>query len=176
MNRSILITQDANEKQVAILEDGKLEEFYIERPEAKKLFGNIYAGVVKTVIPGIDAAFVDIGTGKDGFLYVGDAMRSPLDLDAEYDEDAEEKPQLQLVQETPPQGQPTTATPATEKGSAKGEVSRSAPSSEAAENRRGFEARPEDHCTGRQGSDRKQGASSDDSFFDPGPVSCHDAG
>ena len=95
MDRSILITQDANEKQVAILEDGKLEEFYIERSEAKKLFGNIYAGVVKTVIPGIDAAFIDIGTGKDGFLYVGDAMRSPLDLDAEYDEDSEEKPPVQ---------------------------------------------------------------------------------
>ncbi len=105
MDRSILITQDANEKQVAILEDGKLEEFYIERPEAKKLFGNIYAGVVKTVIPGIDAAFVDLGTGKDGFLYVGDAMRSPLDLDAEYDEDSEEKPQVQPGQETSPQGQ-----------------------------------------------------------------------
>lgn len=89
MDRHILITQDANEKQVAILEGGKLEEFYIERADAKKLFGNIYAGVVKTVIPGIDAAFVDIGTGKDGFLYVGDAMRSPLDLDAEFD-DADE--------------------------------------------------------------------------------------
>lgn len=86
MDRHILITQDANEKQVAILEDGKLEEFYIERSDAKKLFGNIYAGVVKTVVSGIDAAFVDIGTGKDGFLYVGDALRSPLDLDAEFDE------------------------------------------------------------------------------------------
>ncbi len=86
MQREILITQDANEKQVAILEDGRLEEFYIERGESKKLFGNIYEGIVKTVIPGIDAAFVDIGTGKDGFLYVGDALRSPFDLDAEYDE------------------------------------------------------------------------------------------
>jgi ribonuclease G len=92
MERHILITQDANEKQVAILEDGKLEEFYIERSETKKLFGNIYAGVVKTVIPGIDAAFVDIGTGKDGFLYVGDALRSPVDLDAEFDDEEDVKP------------------------------------------------------------------------------------
>ena len=74
MERHILITQDANEKQVAILEDGKLEEFYIERPDAKKLFGNIYAGIVKTVIPGIDAAFVDIGTGRTVFSMSG--MRS----------------------------------------------------------------------------------------------------
>lgn len=89
MDRHILISQDANERQVAILEDGHLEEFYIERGDSKKLFGNIYEGVVKTVIPGIDAAFVDIGTGKDGFLYVGDALRSPLDLDAEFDDDDE---------------------------------------------------------------------------------------
>lgn len=87
MERQILISQDANERQVAILEDGHLEEFYIERGDSKKLFGNIYEGIVKTVIPGIDAAFVDIGTGKDGFLYVGDALRSPLDLDAEFDDD-----------------------------------------------------------------------------------------
>ena len=91
MERQILISQDANEKQVAILEDGRLEEFYIERGDSKKLFGNIYEGVVKTVIPGIDAAFVDIGTGKDGFLYVGDALRSPLDLDAEFDDGEEKK-------------------------------------------------------------------------------------
>ncbi|HOE69337.1 MAG: Ribonuclease G [Candidatus Omnitrophica bacterium ADurb.Bin314] len=105
MERHILITQDANEKQVAILEDGKLEEFYIERPDAKKLFGNIYAGIVKTVIPGIDAAFVDIGTGKDGFLYVGDALRSPIDLDTEYDEDGEEKSEGQPAVEGA-EGQP----------------------------------------------------------------------
>lgn len=90
MERQILISQDANEKQVAILEDGRLEEFYIERGDSRKLFGNIYEGIVKTVIPGIDAAFVDIGTGKDGFLYVADALRSPIDLDADFDENGEE--------------------------------------------------------------------------------------
>jgi Rne/Rng family ribonuclease len=103
MERQILISQDANEKQVAILEDGRLEEFYIERGDSKKLFGNIYEGVVKTVIPGIDAAFVDIGTGKDGFLYVGDALRSPLDLDAEFDED-EKKPEGAPTDVKPPEG------------------------------------------------------------------------
>jgi Rne/Rng family ribonuclease len=105
MERQILISQDANEKQVAILEDGRLEEFYIERGDSKKLFGNIYEGVVKTVIPGIDAAFVDIGTGKDGFLYVGDALRSPLDLDAEFDDGEEKKPEGTVVTEVkPPEG------------------------------------------------------------------------
>ncbi len=105
MERQILISQDANEKQVAILEDGRLEEFYIERGDSKKLFGNIYEGVVKTVIPGIDAAFVDIGTGKDGFLYVGDALRSPLDLDAEFDDGEEKKPEGAVASEVkPPEG------------------------------------------------------------------------
>ncbi|MFH0984593.1 MAG: Rne/Rng family ribonuclease [Candidatus Omnitrophota bacterium] len=104
MERQILISQDANEKQVAILEDGRLEEFYIERGDSKKLFGNIYEGIVKTVIPGIDAAFVDIGTGKDGFLYVGDALRSPLDLDAEFDEGEEKKTEGVAAEVKPPAG------------------------------------------------------------------------
>lgn len=110
MERQILISQDANEKQVAILEDGRLEEFYIERGDSKKLFGNIYEGVVKTVIPGIDAAFVDIGTGKDGFLYVGDALRSPLDLDAEFDDGDEQKPEGPAG-ETKPEGAPQESKP-----------------------------------------------------------------
>lgn len=86
MKRDILISFDSNEKQVAILEDGRLEEFYIERSDTHRLFGNIYKGRVQTVIPGIGAAFVDLGTKKDGFLYVMDALKSPLDLDAEFDE------------------------------------------------------------------------------------------
>ena len=93
MKRDILITYDANEKQVAILEDSQLEQFYIERPDDIRMFGNIYKGIVKTVIPGMGAAFVDLGTIKDGFLYVADALKSPLDLDAEFDdsEDKQEK-------------------------------------------------------------------------------------
>lgn len=86
VKRDILISHDANEKQVAILEEGRLEEFYIERGDAERLFGNIYKGKVKTVIPGMGAAFVDLGTKKDGFLYVTDALKSPLDLEAEFDE------------------------------------------------------------------------------------------
>lgn len=86
MKREILITLDANEKQVAILEEGRLEEFYIERSDELRMFGNIYKGIAKSVIPGIGASFVDLGTKKDGFLYVTDALKSPLDLEAEYGE------------------------------------------------------------------------------------------
>lgn len=86
MKRDILISMDANEVQVAILENNHLEEFYIERADAGRLFGNIYKGKVKSVIPGMGASFVDLGTKKDGFLYVTDALKSPLDLEAEFDE------------------------------------------------------------------------------------------
>src|SRR3990167_1039343 len=85
MKRTILISQEANEKRIAILEEERLEEFYIERTEAIRQFGNIYKARVKSVVDGMDAAFVDLGTGKDGFLYVGDSLRSPfadeLDID-----------------------------------------------------------------------------------------------
>lgn len=86
MKRQILISFDANEKQAAILEEGRLEEFYIERADAYRMFGNIYKGKVKSVIPGMGAAFVDLGTGKDGFLYVADVQKSPFDVEAEFDE------------------------------------------------------------------------------------------
>lgn len=86
MKQEILITLDANEKRVAILEEGRLDEFYIERAGEPRLFGNIYKARVKSVIPGIGAAFVDLGAKKDGFLYVTDALKSPLDLETEYGE------------------------------------------------------------------------------------------
>ena len=76
MKKEMLMSLEANEKRVAILENGKLEEFYIERAEAQKMFGNIYKGKVKSVVPGIGAAFIDLGLKKDGFLYVSDAIDS----------------------------------------------------------------------------------------------------
>jgi len=81
MKREILISLEANEKRVAVLEDGHLEEIYMERADQSRMFGNIYKGRVKTVIPGIGASFVDVGTKKDGFLYVADALQNPLDAD-----------------------------------------------------------------------------------------------
>lgn len=86
MKKEILMSLEVNEKRVSILENGKLEEFFIERSDALKMFGNIYKGKVKSVIPGIGASFVDLGTKKDGFLYVGDAVESPLGLDSAFEE------------------------------------------------------------------------------------------
>ncbi|MBI4971420.1 MAG: Rne/Rng family ribonuclease [Candidatus Omnitrophica bacterium] len=83
MKREILISLEANEKRVAILENGQLEEFFIERADQKYMLGNIYKGTVRTIVPGIEAAFINIGSEKDGFLYVTDAVRNPLDAEEE---------------------------------------------------------------------------------------------
>ncbi len=70
MQKVILISQEIGEVRVAILENNTLEEFFIERPEALKLCGNVYKGIVKAVVPGIGAAFIHLGIAKDGFLYL----------------------------------------------------------------------------------------------------------
>ncbi|MBU1864053.1 MAG: Rne/Rng family ribonuclease [Candidatus Omnitrophica bacterium] len=79
MKKVILISQESREVRIAILENALLEEFYIERPEALKLYGNIYKGIVKAVLPGIGAAFVNIGTEKDGFLYLEEESLTDID-------------------------------------------------------------------------------------------------
>ena len=64
MSKEILINADAQEKRVAIVEDGQLLEFHIERPQDKTIVGNIYKGRIEAVMPSIGAAFVDIGLVK----------------------------------------------------------------------------------------------------------------
>lgn len=61
-----------DECRIAILENGRLEEIYIERASSENHVGNIYKGVVTNVEPGIQAAFVDFGLGKNGFLHISD--------------------------------------------------------------------------------------------------------
>lgn len=82
MKKVMLISQESHEIRVAILENSILEEFYIERPEALKLYGNIYKGIVKALVPGIGASFVNLGTEKDGFLYLEEEELSEItDID-----------------------------------------------------------------------------------------------
>ena len=61
---------------MALVEDGRLSEIYIERPDRKSYLGDIYQGKVENVMSGIDAAFVDFGLEKNGFLYV-DEVTTP---------------------------------------------------------------------------------------------------
>ena len=69
----MLISHDANETRVAFLEDRELVELYIERPK-RSAVGNVYLGKVTDVLPGMQAAFVDIGHEKNGFLYVDEVV------------------------------------------------------------------------------------------------------
>jgi ribonuclease G len=74
----ILISSDPWENRVAILEDGRLAEIYVEREE--RVIGSIYKGKVVNVLPGMGASFVDIGLGRNAFLYVDDINKTPLNI------------------------------------------------------------------------------------------------
>lgn len=72
MSKEILISVEPQEKRVAVIKDGRLEEFSIERPQDKTIVGNIYKGIIDAVLPAIGAAFVDVGLPKKGFLYLSE--------------------------------------------------------------------------------------------------------
>jgi ribonuclease G len=89
--REILINVRPYEKRIAILEDGRLSEVFYERPDSTRLVGDVYKGVVNAVLPGLQAAFVDIGLEKAGFLHVEDVeSRSLLDDALGEDDDEDE--------------------------------------------------------------------------------------
>ena len=72
MSKEILINVSPQEKRVAIVNENRLEEYYIERPQDKTIVGNIYKGKIEAVMPSIGAAFVNIGLAKNGFLYLSE--------------------------------------------------------------------------------------------------------
>jgi ribonuclease G len=88
MKREILINAGLRETRVAILEDEKLVELLVDRPDNRRMVGDIYLGRVEAVLPGIQAAFVDIGTEKSAFLHASDLVRESAE-DAEDDADDE---------------------------------------------------------------------------------------
>jgi ribonuclease G len=77
--RELIVSVDVGEQRVAVLEDGKVAEVYLERPERRSIAGNIYLGVVDNVLPGMEAAFVEIGLEKNGFLYVDEIVGPELE-------------------------------------------------------------------------------------------------
>src|SRR5262249_61990301 len=73
MSKELIISANVHEKKVAVLEDGVVTEFYVERrDENQGVVGNLYKGRVMKVLPGMQSAFVDIGLDRDAFLYVSD--------------------------------------------------------------------------------------------------------
>jgi ribonuclease G len=104
LKREILINGSQRETRVAILEDDRLVELLLDRPDHRRSVGDIHLGRVEAVLPGIQAAFVDIGQEKSAFLHASDLLEPDEDeeLDDEEPEDAAEA------------GQPATAESAVE--------------------------------------------------------------
>jgi ribonuclease G len=81
LRREILVSASAHESWVALMEDEQLVEILFDRPDQGRLLGDIYLGQVEAVLPGIQAAFVDIGTDKAGFLHVSNIETGDDDED-----------------------------------------------------------------------------------------------
>src|ERR1700733_962477 len=94
MQNTLGVNAEGPEIRVAVIEDGRLAEFFVERKQDRGIVGNIYRGKVTRVLPGMQAAFVDLGSKVEraAFLYVGDVLGSgeerKLFEDASMDDDA----------------------------------------------------------------------------------------
>ena len=74
----LLLESDPHQTRVAVLEDDRLTEIYMERVKSRGVVGNVYKGRVSRILPGMQAAFVDIGLARDAFLFAGDIPRHPV--------------------------------------------------------------------------------------------------
>src|ERR1700678_756014 len=81
MSKEMVISANPHETRVAILEEGQLCEYYVERDKEFALVGSIYKGKVTRVLPGMQSAFVEIGLDSDAFLYVSDFLEEIEGLD-----------------------------------------------------------------------------------------------
>jgi ribonuclease G len=93
VKREILINGSQRETRVAILEDDRLVELLVDRPDHRRTVGDIYLGRVEAVLPGIQAAFVDIGQEKSAFLHASDLLEP--DEDEEPDDEAEGEDEIE---------------------------------------------------------------------------------
>ncbi|MEO8090736.1 MAG: hypothetical protein ABI703_10605, partial [Gemmatimonadales bacterium] len=91
MKREILINGSQRETRVAILEDDRLVELLVDRPDHRRTVGDIYLGRVEAVLPGIQAAFVDIGQEKSAFLHASDLLEPDEDEEPEEEEASPEE-------------------------------------------------------------------------------------
>src|SRR4051794_7193421 len=91
MKRELLINAAPRETRVAILEDDEFVELLVDRPEARRMVGDIYLGRVEAVLPGIQAAFVDIGTERSAFRHASVLVFPDDDSDRDDDDDESEE-------------------------------------------------------------------------------------
>lgn len=104
MRREILINAAGHETRVAILEDGQLVELMHDRPDRTRIVGDIYLGKVEAVLPGIQAAFVDIGTEKSAFLHASDVEDHEGRENGDDEEDGDSDRRYRPIQETVSRG------------------------------------------------------------------------
>jgi ribonuclease G len=100
MSEEILVNVTPRETRAALLEDGVLQEIYIERTRRRGLVGNIYKGTVTRVLPGMQAAFVELGLSRTAFLHASDIARSQAQ-----GEESEVQPSLPDIRELLHEGQ-----------------------------------------------------------------------
>ncbi|MBK7631619.1 MAG: Rne/Rng family ribonuclease [Ignavibacteriales bacterium] len=93
MIKEIIINSSSNQTRVAITEDGNLADFFVDYPENRRMVGDIYLGRVARVLPGIRAAFIDIGMKHDAFLHfsdIGDRTKQFQDMLGDEDSDVDD--------------------------------------------------------------------------------------
>ena len=72
MNRQIIVNNLCGEKRIAILENRKLVELHVVHPNFSNSLSNIYSGIVRRILPGMQSAFVEFGGTRTGFIHVND--------------------------------------------------------------------------------------------------------
>lgn len=87
MKREILVNAGPRETRVAILEDDLLVELLVDRPDSRRMVGDVYLGKVEAVLPGLQAAFVNIGTEKAAFLHAADVVVEDASVSDDDDDD-----------------------------------------------------------------------------------------
>ena len=111
MKKEIIINAAANETRIAITEDGRLAELFVETANKEKMVGDIYLGKVAKVMPGIKAAFIDIGLSQDGFLHfsdIGNRLEEYSAMIGDDDEEDEEESEKAAVAEPVNAGEQST--------------------------------------------------------------------
>jgi ribonuclease G len=115
LKREILINGSQRETRLAILEDDRLVELLVDRPDHRRTVGDIYLGRVEAVLPGIQAAFVDIGQEKSAFLHASDLLEPDEDEDPVEEAEAAEAEVAGDPAEAP-EAAPAAEPPAERKG------------------------------------------------------------
>jgi ribonuclease G len=127
MKKEIIINAAANETRIAITEDGRLAELFVETANKEKMVGDIYLGKVAKVMAGIKAAFIDLGLGQDGFLHFSDIGSRFEEYTAMIGDDEDEDEEKSGSPSVPTEPAGDAATPPQPRQHQRGQSDRNAP-------------------------------------------------